>query len=204
MNDFSDFLEIQSRTAWGHTLSEFADWCAPQAGTRALDLGCGPGLFPQILASRYRAQAIGLDLDLGLLRSAPAGFPVTQAAAEFLPFASATFNLVTAANLIFLLPDPLRALTECRRILQPGAALILLNPSENLTPASATTLADSRGLTGKNRDSLLHWAHNAAAFGGWSAEIAYNLHRASGFDLTETILRVGPGFARLTRATRLP
>lgn len=202
MNNFSDFLEIQTRTAWGRTLAELAEWCAPQAGARALDLGCGPGLFPQLLARRYQAQAIGLDLEPDLLRAAPPEIAVTQADAARLPFSAAAFDLVTAANLLFLLPDPLRALQECHRVLRPGGALILLNPSENLTLTAASALAEARGLTGKNRDSLLNWAHNAQTFGGWSAEIAYNLHQASGFELTESILRVGPGFARLTRARR--
>ncbi|NCP85824.1 MAG: hypothetical protein CO094_11040 [Anaerolineae bacterium CG_4_9_14_3_um_filter_57_17] len=202
MSDFSDFLEIQTRTAWGRTLAEFAEWCAPQAGTRALDVGCGPGLFPQLLTSRYRVQAIGLDADFGLLRSAPAKFSATQADANFLPFSPAAFDFVTAANLIFLLADPRQALMEVYRVLRPGGALMLLNPSEKLTVSAALALADTRGLAGKSRASLLGWAHNAEKYGGWSAEVAYNLHMSCGFELSETILRVGPGFARLTRARK--
>jgi len=202
MPDFSDFLEVQTQTAWGRTLTELTAWCSPLAvGSRALDIGCGPGIFPSLLHTRYRLQAIGLDLDLNLLRSAPAGLTRLQAQAEFLPFAAASFSLLTAANVFFLLLDPLTALRECRRVLKPGGELVLLNPSEHLTPTAAQTLAETRGLSGKNRQSLLNWAANAQAFGGWSEEKAQSLHQAAGFTLRETTLRVGPGFARLTRAT---
>lgn len=201
MPDFSDFLEVQTRSAWGRTLADLVDWCsAPAPGSLTLDAGCGPGLFPALLKTRYRVQAIGLDLDLGLLRSAPTLLPLAQAAAQALPFAASSFSLVTAANLVFLLPQPLAALREFRRVLQPGGELILLNPSELLTVQAAQMLADSRGLEGKNRASLLAWAANAEKFGGWSEETAQNLLAAAGFFLRESVLRVGPGFARLVRA----
>jgi hypothetical protein len=35
------FYFIQTQTGWQRTLKAFADWCAPQAGWRVLDAGCG-------------------------------------------------------------------------------------------------------------------------------------------------------------------
>ncbi len=203
MPEFADFLEIQTRTAWGKTLLGFAEWSL-SAGKRislALDIGTGPGLLPALLATRGNLQAIGLDTDYNLLRAAPASIPVTLGCAAALPFPAASFDLLTATNVIFLLGNPLHALGECRRILKPGGSLCLLNPSEHLSISSATALADARGLTGKNRESLLGWAARAEKHGGWTEAHARNLHTLAGFQLEETLLRVGPGFARFTRAS---
>jgi ubiquinone/menaquinone biosynthesis C-methylase UbiE len=202
MSEFDDFLEIQTKTAWGRTLADFAEWCGPAAGILAIDLGCGPGLLSAILADRYHVRSIGLDTNFDLLRSAAAGLPVTRASACALPFAPATFDLVTATNVIFLLGDPLRALSECHRVSKAGAALALLNPSEHLTVEAARSLADVRGLQGKNRESLLGWARRAAKHGGWSGEQARSLLEKAGFTVIEDTLRIGPGFARLTRARK--
>jgi ubiquinone/menaquinone biosynthesis C-methylase UbiE len=205
MSDFADFLEIQTQTAWGKTLIDFVDWSLVPGEniTLTLDIGTGPGLLPALLSTRRSLLAIGLDTDYSLLHAAPKNIPVTQAPAEHLPFPPATFDMVTATNVIFLINDPLRALRECHRILKPGCSLCLLNPSERLTVLAADTLADARGLTGKNRESLLNWAARAEKHGGWSESRARELHTRAGFQLIETVTRVGPGFARYTRAQRL-
>jgi ubiquinone/menaquinone biosynthesis C-methylase UbiE len=196
--EFSDFLEIQTRTAWGRTLAEFADWCAPQAGTLLLDLGCGPGLLPALFTHRFGCRAIGIDYDPALLASAQV--PVACADVYCLPFPSSTFDFLTATNVIFLLGDPLRALRECRRVLKADGRLALLNPSEHLTVAAATALAEERGLDGKNRESLLGWAKRAEKHGSWTEEHARQMLRKAGFNMEETTLKVGPGFAQLVRA----
>lgn len=199
--EFSDFLEIQTRTAWGRALADFADWCSPAAGTLLLDLGCGPGLLPALFTRRFGCRALGLDYDLALLSSAEN--PVVCADASLLPFAPASFDVVTATNVIFLLRDPLSALRECRRILKSDGTLALLNPSEHLNQAAAAALADARNLDGKNRASLLGWAKRAEKHGGWSEAHTRNLLRRAGFSLCETRLMLGPGFARLARARPL-
>lgn len=78
----------------------------------------------------------------------------------------------------------------------------MLNPSERLTVQSATELADSRGLDGKNRESLLGWARRAEKYCGWTEEKSVNLLRRAGFRQAESVLRVEPGFARFSRAVR--
>jgi ubiquinone/menaquinone biosynthesis C-methylase UbiE len=128
--------------------------------------------------------------------------PVACADVYCLPFLPSTFDFLTATNLIFLLGDPLRALRECRRVLKADGRLALLNPSERLTVAAATALAEERGLQGKNRESLLGWAKRAEKHGPWTEEHARQSLRKAGFDLLETTLKVGPGFAQLARAKK--
>jgi SAM-dependent methyltransferase len=191
------FLEIQTQTAWGRTLQVFAAWCRPQSGWLVLDVGCGPGLLPAIFAG-YGCQAFGVDLDAAALRQ-PLHPILAQAQAVELPFPEGVFDLVTASNLLFFLPDPRRALCEMRRLVRPGGWVALLNPSEHMSLAVATALADQRGLAGLDRVSLLGWARRAEANRRWDELEMAALFSAAGLSLQETILKVGPGLARFAR-----
>jgi ubiquinone/menaquinone biosynthesis C-methylase UbiE len=197
MPDFSNFLEVQTRTPWGRTLADFAAFCAPRPDSVLLDVGCGPGLLPLLLA-QSGSRSLGVDLDLGLLaaRLAP---NLAQADALRLPFPAEAFDLVTASNLLFLLDDPAAALREWARVLRPGGSLCLLNPSERLNLATAGTIVQERKLEGAARDSLLGWAANAEAHVRWTEGETGALFAEAGLALAESTLRVGPGFARFSR-----
>ena len=198
MPDFSNFLEIQTKTAWGRTLAEFASFCVPQPASVILDVGCGPGLLPALFACEGHI-AVGVDTDLSLL-SFPLSSNLVQTDAFSLPFPPTTFNLITVTNLLFLLADPLLALKEWARILIPNGEMCLLNPSENLSVAAATQLADSRALDGTARKSLLNWAQNAESHFRWTEAETRELLTQAGLRIEESVLRVGPGFARFVRA----
>lgn len=216
MSDFSNFLDVQTRTAWGRTLAEFASFCDPEPASLILDIGCGPGLLPVIFA-REGHTAFGIDADFSLLSSTFAP-NLIQADALDLPFQSSTlrpgsppvsvalaragqaFKPITATNLLFLLDDPLAALHEWARVLAPDGELCLLNPSENLSVSAATRLADERGLDGTARESLLNWAQNAEHHFRWTEDETRDLLSRAGLRLEESVLRVGPGFARFVRA----
>jgi len=198
LSKYSNFLEVQTKTAWGRTLAEFASFCEPQPVSLILDIGCGPGLLPAIFA-REGHVVFGVDYDLELLSSKLISTS-SQADANSLPFESSSFNLVTATNLLFLLDDPLTALQEWIRALAPDGELCLLNPSENLSVANARHLAEEHALHGTALDSLLNWAHNAENHFRWTESETRDLLSHVGLRLDETILRVGPGFARFVRA----
>ena len=170
----------------------------PPPASVVLDVGCGPGLLPALFAKRG-CESFGVDFDFSLLSS---GFipALAQADAFGLPFQSATFNLVTATNLLFLLDDPVQALREWKRVLVQGGELCLLNPSENLSVSAARRLANERGLEGTARESLLNWAHNAETHFHWTEDETRELLSRAGFRLEDSVLKVGPGFARFARA----
>lgn len=197
MPDFSNFLEIQTKTAWGRTLAEFAAFCRPEPASVILDVGTGPGLLPSLFAASGH-RAFGLDLDPSLLRSHLSP-NLAQADAGHLPFQPSTFNLVTAVNVLFLLDQPVDRLSHWRTLLKPGGQVCLLNPSERISTEAVTRLANERGLDGTARQSLQNWAHNAETHVRWTEAETESLFRAAGFRLTETCLKVGPGFARLSR-----
>jgi len=198
MSDFSNFLEVQTKTAWGRTLVEFASFCHPRPASVILDIGCGPGLLPAIFARKGHA-TYGTDIDFALLSSSL--FPnIIQADASEPPFVPSRFNLITATNILFLLDDPLAALRAWRRLLTPDGELCLINPSEHLSISAAKKLADSRGLDGTARESLFIWTRNAETHFRWTELETRELLSQAGLQMEESILRVGPGFARFTRA----
>jgi ubiquinone/menaquinone biosynthesis C-methylase UbiE len=195
--NFSNFLEIQTQTAWGRTLAEFAAFCDLKSASLILDVGTGPGLLPSIFA-RSGHRSFGIDFDLSLLTSHLSP-NLAQADASKLPFQPSTFDLLTSVNVLFLLDKPVETLSHWRTLLKPGGQVCLLNPSERISTEAVTRLADQRGLNETARQSLLNWAHNAETHIRWTEAETESLFAAAGFRLAETCLKVGPGFARLSR-----
>ncbi|MEN8173680.1 MAG: class I SAM-dependent methyltransferase [Chloroflexota bacterium] len=199
MQDSDYFLELQTQTGWGRVLSRFADWLAPQSDWLTLDIGCGPGLLPALLA-KNGCHAYGVDFNPRMFHPQPLHHQIAVADTFFLPFGSGSFDLVTASNLLFLLPDPKSVLEEMQRVLTRPGQIAVLNPAKNLNLKTATQFANSRNLGGLPRDSLLSWASRAEAHHRWNETDLSAIFKTVGMQLTETITTVGPGFARLARA----
>jgi ubiquinone/menaquinone biosynthesis C-methylase UbiE len=197
-SDSSYFLQLQTQTGWGRMLNRFAEWCRPQKGWLALDVGCGPGLLPALLTQRG-CRALGVDLDPGMFTS-PLHPALTLADALHLPFPAHTFHLVTASNLLFLLPDPLAALREMVRVLHPNGQLTVLNPSEQMNVAAATALADQHNLQGLARQTLINLGRRAEKYHHWCEADLREMFATVGLYLTETTTKMGPGLIRFARA----
>ena len=93
---------------------------------RILDCGCGTGSNLQMLEKYGRA--VGFDLTATGVRFARAhGRTVARASIEKIPFATATFDLVTSFDVFQCLPDPVEqsAIVEASRVLKPGGWLLL-------------------------------------------------------------------------------
>jgi SAM-dependent methyltransferase len=199
----ADFRLIQTETGWGRVLADFAAWIAPEPGWATLDVGCGPGLLPALLEARG-CLSFGVDLDVQMFQPLPLHNRVALANAGALPFPDGAFELVTASNLLFLVPGPGNVLLEMARVLRTGGSLALLNPSEKLSLDLAMAYAEQRGLNGLARDSLLKWAERAEVGHRWWESGLRDLFEQSGLQLTEHVLRMGPGLARYTRGELKP
>ena len=202
MPDSDYFLELQTQTGWGRVLSQFRDWINPQPGWLTLDVGCGPGLMPALLAQRD-CRSLGIDIDPLMFLPNPLHPQVATADMMHLPFPNQVFDLITASNLLFLLPNPLTALSVMRRLLCSGGHLAILNPSEHLTVAATMKLIEARNLTGLARETLLNWAVRAEAHFHWTEVESADLFAAVELELIETRTIMGPGFARLVRGIRV-
>jgi demethylmenaquinone methyltransferase/2-methoxy-6-polyprenyl-1,4-benzoquinol methylase len=109
---------------------------------RVLEIGCGTGASLADLAEKARmgGQIFGVDLSAGMLRVAKnhmrkrkISSPVflSQADASTLPFSSAFFQALFMSFTLELFdtPEIPLILSECRRVLQPGAVLGLVATS---------------------------------------------------------------------------
>ena len=101
------------------------DAAGVQAGTRLLDVACGPGTLAARAATRG-AEPVGIDLADGMLALARARHPELQFVrgdVEQLPFDDASFDAVTAGFLLHHAPAPARAAAQLARVLIPGGRL---------------------------------------------------------------------------------
>jgi len=101
------------------------------AGRRVLDLGCGIGGPACILAEKYAAQVVGIDLESPLIERARqraarlglgqrARFEVVRPGP--LGFDDASFDLVLSSGGVTQTADKLAVFRECRRVLKPGGS----------------------------------------------------------------------------------
>lgn len=107
---------------------------------RALDLGCGPGLFTRLLASRSD-RVLGVDVSAVALAAARrhcAGLPgVTFGEGDITAdgpwMEQAAFDLIVLADTVYYLPAPIADATlkdvaqRAARLLVPGGLLLLVN-----------------------------------------------------------------------------
>ncbi|MDP9373631.1 MAG: methyltransferase domain-containing protein, partial [Chloroflexota bacterium] len=112
----------------------------PQAGERALDVGCGTGLLLRLLAdSEERVALAGVDLDPAMIARARRRVPevaLCVASATALPYPDDRFDLLTSTFVLHHL-DPAgqhAALVEARRVLRPGGRLVLVDFGPPRTP----------------------------------------------------------------------
>jgi SAM-dependent methyltransferase len=98
------------------------------AGTRLLDVGCGAGLTLRLAADRG-ADVSGLDAAEGMVthaRRRVPGAPVVQGEIEQLPYADASFDVVTGFNSFQYATRPAAALAEAARVVRPGGRVLAL------------------------------------------------------------------------------
>ena len=101
-------------------------------GHRVLDLGSGNGIFASELCRIVgpEGQVIGADPAAGMISMARTIAPqatFVEAGATDLPFPDASFDRVTAAQVLCFVPDLGAALAELFRVLTPGGRAALLD-----------------------------------------------------------------------------
>lgn len=101
----------------------------PRDGWKALDVGCGTGRNLQIL--RDRGFAAGIDLSPEAIGFSRRYNVAHVALADFrkIPFADASFDLVTALDTLEHIEEDGEVLDEIKRVLKPGGTLFVFVPA---------------------------------------------------------------------------
>lgn len=105
------------------------------ADERILDIGCGTCRFAtRVLERSPRTQVWGLDLSEGMLSQSQARCPevgsrlhLVRGNSERLPFADATFDVVTCTHSFHHYPRQEGVVAEMHRVLRPGGRLLLID-----------------------------------------------------------------------------
>jgi SAM-dependent methyltransferase len=96
-------------------------------GSRALDVGCGPGALTTELAELVGAEQVtAVDPSTPFVeacRQRLPGITVSVAGAEALPFADASFDVALAQLVVNFVADPPAGVREMRRVTRPGGTV---------------------------------------------------------------------------------
>ena len=112
-----------------------AEALSTHRGHVALDLGCGSGVYLEVLG-KICERVTALDLAGAYVRQALAQHPAAdgvQGSATSLPFRAESFDVVLATEVIEHLVRPTVLLDEVQRVLRPGGVAVLTTPNP-LTP----------------------------------------------------------------------
>jgi ubiquinone/menaquinone biosynthesis C-methylase UbiE len=118
-------------------------------GLSWLDVGTGPGLVAR-LAARRGYDALGIDRDPAMIRAARALAPAVTSPArcrfEVADLAAveascAAADVVSAASLLIVVPEPQGALAQLWGRVRPGGALLVVETTPEMTPARAAEIA---------------------------------------------------------------
>jgi SAM-dependent methyltransferase len=130
---------------WAEHVSRYALATRFAPGRRVLDLGCGTGYGTADLA-RVASAVVGIDLAPDAIDYALRNFPSAQflqCSATSVPFPPASFDLVTAFEVIEHLHDWRSMLAEAQRVLDSNGILIVSTPNTRY-------YAESRAESGPN------------------------------------------------------
>lgn len=185
-------------TRWNHRVNKCARqllMClefAPQA-RRVLDVGCSAG-YVLAAGTRLGLEPVGIDIarfTAGLAHER--GFNSATASLTALPFADASFDVITLKHTLEHVNEPLTALRDIARVLRPGGVAFIIVPDSEYWRVTL------RPRSGKYfRPERLGWQHHVY----YSVASLSRAVQAVGLDVVSTdkaMLR-----RRLAKGSRAP
>lgn len=125
----------ERRQAQIDLIEELLQWAQVKQAQQILDVGCGIGGSSLYLAQKFNAQATGITLspfqaNRAMERAQASGLSARAkfhvADAQAMPFPDNSFDLVWALESGEHMPDKVKFMQECCRVLQPGGKLIMV------------------------------------------------------------------------------
>jgi SAM-dependent methyltransferase len=177
----------------------FADWAPPlveaagiQPGQAVLDVACGTGIVARTAAAWVRptGRVVGLDLNeamLGVARRVRPDIEWHQGDAVSLPFPDGSFDVTLCQSALMFLPDPVRALSEMRRVTRsPGIVAVQVYDRLDSQPGYRPFIEVAALHAGAEATSLLgaYWVHG-------DLDALARLFEAAGLHIADTRTRMG-------------
>lgn len=125
------------------------------SGGSALECACGTGLLTGVIAGRCE-YVIATDFSAEMLKRARKKYALLpnvrfeQADILHLPYETAQFDAVVAANVIHLLDDPQLALRELSRVTKPGGVILLPTYMNRTKTGKTNRVSGAIGKAGAN------------------------------------------------------
>jgi arsenite methyltransferase len=168
--------------------TELCHLCQIGPGKYVLDVGCGVGRTPCILAKRYGCRVMGIDLSPRMVersrqRAEHEGVAGTVeirvADAQQLPFDDETFDAVITESVLAFVPDRAKALREFVRVTKPGGHVGLNEVSWLKTPVPQVVLEylSSDHFSGASAETVETWRGLLAASG--VQDVVVRVHQIS-------------------------
>jgi ubiquinone/menaquinone biosynthesis C-methylase UbiE len=146
------FETIYNRKVFTGTGAKVAEMIEPS--DNVLECACGTGAISIYIAEKCKS-LIATDFAEGMLKQASKkcrlfkNVTFQKADITKLEFADASFDKVVAGNVIHLLPEPEKALSELKRVTKPGGTIII--PTYiNMSKGSGTAAVKFIELLGAN------------------------------------------------------
>ena len=127
----SDEYDVFTPQANARLITTFVRLSGLAPGARVADLGCGSGVFTELLR-QAGYKSVGLDISpklVALGRSKYSGLELIEGDAENLPFENQSLDGVLLSGLVHHFPDPRRLAAEVFRVLKPGGHFVAFDPN---------------------------------------------------------------------------
>lgn len=150
--------------AWDDSMVRLVAWTRAEArqGATLLDLGCGHGNFVVDELTSLWGERVGYDVDAEATSGNVSMTRVVHGRPGLLPFADASFDVVTTLWVLEHVEDPREFVREILRVLKPGGVWVFA------TPNAKSLIVKLRG--------LLH-----DGFAGWVVERLYGRKEKDAF-----------------------
>ncbi len=129
---FNSFLKDALHPGGLALTRRVAEVAAIDGDDTVLDIACGKGGTPVLLAREYGCRVVGADLSPKMIALARSHAETLRGSAEFvvtdaeeLPFMEATFDAIISECSFSILPNKEKAASEMSRVLKPGGRLVV-------------------------------------------------------------------------------
>jgi len=127
----TDEYDVFTPQANARLIDAFTRLSGLPKGSRVADLGCGSGIFTNLL-HQAGYDSTGVDISPKLVALGQAKFPhvrLIEGDIENLPFPSESLDGALLSGVVHHLPDPRKCAAEVFRVLRPGGKFVAFDPN---------------------------------------------------------------------------